>query len=317
MAAIDKILRKSNFSAAMTALATKLNSLFVRKETGKGLSTNDYTTAEKNKLAGIATGANNYTLPTASGTVLGGVKIGDNVQISNGAISVDLSGKVDKVAGKALSTNDYTTAEKTKLAGVETGANNYVLPAPTASTIGGVKAGDNVTISEDGTISAIQGKVDLSPYAKKGTTLAAYGITDAKIAGGVITLGANTITPLTQHQSLAAYAKSADVESTYAKKADITTVYKYRGSVDTYAKLPVNGQSVGDVYNVVAADASHNIKAGDNVVWNGNAWDNLSGVVDLSAYAKSADVASTYMKINDFPLATDDEITAIVNETIS
>lgn len=316
MAAIDKILRKSNFTAAMAALATKLNSLFVRKETGKGLSTNDYTTAEKNKLAGIAAGANNYTLPTASGTVLGGVKIGDNVQIASGVISVDLSGKVDKVAGKGLSTNDYTTAEKTKLAGVATGANNYVLPVPTASSIGGVKAGDNVTISEDGTISAIQGKVDLSSYAKKGTTLAAYGITDAKIAGGVITLGANTITPLTRHQSLAAYAKSADVESTYAKKTDITTVYKYRGSVDTYAKLPVNGQSVGDVYNVVAADTSHNIKPGDNVVWNGNAWDNLSGVVDLSAYAKSADVASTYMKINDFPLATDDEITAIVNETI-
>ena len=90
------------------------------------------------------------------------------------------------------------------------------------------------------------------------------------------------------------------------KKADITTVYKYRGSVNTYAELPVNGKAVGDVYNVVAADASNGIKAGDNVVWNGNAWDNLSGVVDLSAY----------MKINDFPLATDDEITAIVNETI-
>lgn len=61
-------------------------------------------------------------------------------------------------------------------------------------------------------------------------------------------MGANTITPLTQHQSLAAYAKSADVDSTYAKKADITTVYKYRGSVDTYADLPVNGNAVGDVY---------------------------------------------------------------------
>lgn len=241
MATIDKILRKSNFTAAMTALITKLNGLFVRKETGKGLSTNDYTAAEKEKLAGVAAGAN-----------------------------------------------------------------NYVLPAPTASTIGGVKAGNNVTISADGTISVVQGKVDLSPYAKKGTTLAAYGITDAKIANGVITLGTNTITPLTQHQSLAEYAKSADVDRTYAKKADITTVYKYRGSVNTYADLPVNGNAVGDVYNVVAADASHGIKAGDNVVWNGNAWDNLSGMVDLSAY----------MKINDFPLATDDEITAIVNETI-
>lgn len=34
-----------------------------------------------------------------------------------------LSGKVDKVEGKGLSTNDYTTAEKTKLAGIESGAN--------------------------------------------------------------------------------------------------------------------------------------------------------------------------------------------------
>lgn len=210
MATNDKILRKSNFAAAMTALIAKLNSLFVRKETGKGLSTNDYTAAEKAKLAGVAVGTN-----------------------------------------------------------------NYVLPAPTASTIGGVKAGNNVTISKDGTISAIQGQMDLSLYAK-----------------------------------------SADIDRTYAKKADITTVYKYRGSVNTYADLPVNGNAVGDVYNVVTADASHGIKAGDNVVWNGNTWDNLSGVVDLSAYIKAADADKKYMQLNDFPLSTDEEITAIVNETI-
>ena len=45
---------------------TLLNSK-VDKVSGKGLSTNDYTTAEKNKLAGIATGANNYSHPTTSG----------------------------------------------------------------------------------------------------------------------------------------------------------------------------------------------------------------------------------------------------------
>lgn len=65
---IDKIIRLSNLK---TFLA-QLKSLFVIKETGKGLSTNDYTTAEKTKLAGIATGANNYSLPTASSTILGG-----------------------------------------------------------------------------------------------------------------------------------------------------------------------------------------------------------------------------------------------------
>lgn len=275
MAVIDKILRKSNFTAAMNALVTALNGIFVKKEDGKGLSANDFTTEEKEKLAGIAEGANNYSLPTASDTTLGGVKIGENVQITKGVISVDLSGKVDKVEGKGLSTNDFTTAEKTKLAGVAEGANKYVLPVASASVLGGVKAGKNITIAADGTLSADQQKIDLSPYAK-----------------------------------------TADIEETYAKKSDLTTVYKYRGSVDTYADLPVNGQTVGDVYNVVAADTANGINAGDNVAWNGNSWDNLSGVVDLSAYAKAADVDKTYMKINDFPLATDDEIVAIVNETV-
>lgn len=37
-------------------------------------------------------------------------------------VTTAVSGKVDKVSGKQLSTNDYTTAEKTKLAGVATGA---------------------------------------------------------------------------------------------------------------------------------------------------------------------------------------------------
>lgn len=42
--------------------------------------------------------------------------------VTDGVAAVDLSGKVDKETGKGLSTNDYTTAEKTKLAGIATGA---------------------------------------------------------------------------------------------------------------------------------------------------------------------------------------------------
>lgn len=45
-----------------------------------------------------------------------------------------LAGKVDKVSGKQLSTNDYTTTEKNKLAGIAAGANNYSHPAYTART---------------------------------------------------------------------------------------------------------------------------------------------------------------------------------------
>lgn len=65
--------------------------------------------------------------------------------------TVDLSGKVDKVAGKGLSTNDYTTAEKTKLAGIAEGANKYVHPRYTAKTSGLYK----VTVDATGHVSAV------------------------------------------------------------------------------------------------------------------------------------------------------------------
>lgn len=48
---------------------------YVEKETGKGLSTNDFTTAEKNKLSGIAAGANNYVHPSYTAKASGLYKI--------------------------------------------------------------------------------------------------------------------------------------------------------------------------------------------------------------------------------------------------
>ena len=56
----------------------------VDKVEGKQLSTNDYTTEEQQKLASLS----NYTLPTASTTVLGGIKIGSDFSISSGVISL-------------------------------------------------------------------------------------------------------------------------------------------------------------------------------------------------------------------------------------
>lgn len=51
-------------------------------------TTASFTTEEKNKLAGIASGANAYTLPSA-GSSLGGVKTGGDVTISSGVITVN------------------------------------------------------------------------------------------------------------------------------------------------------------------------------------------------------------------------------------
>lgn len=69
-----------------------------------------------------------------------------------------ISGKVDKVTGKGLSTNDYTDTEKNKLAGIDANANNYSLPAAAANTLGGVKVGTNLSIDGNGVLSATDTK---------------------------------------------------------------------------------------------------------------------------------------------------------------
>lgn len=75
---------------------------FVAKETGKGLSTNDFTKAYKDKLDGIDAGANKYTLPTASSSTKGGVKIGSGLSMSGEVLSAPvMTGASASAAGAA------------------------------------------------------------------------------------------------------------------------------------------------------------------------------------------------------------------------
>ena len=102
----------------------------VDKVNGKGLSTNDYTTAEKEKLAGIATGANNYSLPTASDSVLGGVKIGSNLTITNGVLSADAQA-VDEAT--TTTSGLMSATDKSKLDGIDSSADVNVIEAITVN----------------------------------------------------------------------------------------------------------------------------------------------------------------------------------------
>ena len=72
----------------------------------------------------------------------------DGVLEKMGDWGVDLSGYVQKETGKGLSTNDYTTAEKTKLGGIEEGANTH--PTHTAAASGLYK----VTVDALGHVTA-------------------------------------------------------------------------------------------------------------------------------------------------------------------
>lgn len=101
-----------------------------------------------------------------------------------------------------------------------------------------------------------------------------------------------------------------NILANYAKLTDITSAYRYKGTVDNYSDLPTV-HKVGDVYNIKNADVANKIKAGDNVVWNGTEWDNLSGVVDLSAYLTKAESDSKYI-----PLQIDNKTTVTNNNTL-
>ena len=112
------------------------------------------TASDKSKLDGIANNANNYSLPTASSTIKGGITLGYSQNGKNYPVALDSNGKayvnvpwtdtntqydlspyaktadvnkalakkVDVVSGKGLSTEDFTAALKTKLNGIATGA---------------------------------------------------------------------------------------------------------------------------------------------------------------------------------------------------
>lgn len=76
----------------------------------------------------------------------------DNIatlQIKTTALENSLAGKVDKVSGKGLSTNDFTNAYKDKLDNMSAS-----LPIASASKLGGVKVGSGLSITSDGTLSA-------------------------------------------------------------------------------------------------------------------------------------------------------------------
>ena len=101
--------------------------------------------------------------------------------------------------------------------------------------------------------------------------------------------------------------------SEYAKSADYTTALLYKGTVATYAELPAEGQKVGDMYNVTAADPSHDLNAGENVAWNGTSWDNLGGVTDLSG--KVDKVEGKGLSTEDFTTDLKDKLEAIEEAT--
>ncbi len=151
-------------------------------------STNGLMSAtDKTKLDGIATGANKTTVDSALSST-------STNPVQNKIINSALANKVDKVDGKGLSTNDYTTTEKNKLAGIASGANAYTHPTSTGNKHipSGGSSGQILRWSSDGT--AVWGADNNTTYSAATTSAAGLMSADDKTKLNGIATGANAYT---------------------------------------------------------------------------------------------------------------------------
>ena len=94
-----------------------------------------------------------------------------------------LSGKVDKVSGKGLSTNDYTTAEKTKLAGLENYDDTSLSNAVSSAVNSGAKNCLRIMVQSQ-TVNGVTVTIDSDGvFTLSGTATA--DITDLRISTGL------------------------------------------------------------------------------------------------------------------------------------
>lgn len=119
--------------------------------------------------------SSSYTLPTASSSTLGGVKVGNNLSISeDGTLSANASqyelpiASTSTLGGIKIS-SDFTIDEDGTLHAASSGGSGYVLPVATASTLGGVKQGTNVTITSDGTLNATDTTYSVATSSQDGS----------------------------------------------------------------------------------------------------------------------------------------------------
>lgn len=303
---------KTSFQNLCEVLNTMLASK-VDKVSGKGLSTNDYTTAEKNKLAGIATGATKTTVDaTFSSTSTNPVQ---NKVISAAIddIGTQLDTKVDKVSGKGLSANDYTTAEKNKLSGIATGANKTVLEDALSTTSTNGIQNKAVALKFQGVDSDIEGinstlktKADASDLATVKSDLSKASTT----AGNAAT---------------AAAAVKKDLADNYYNKttvdSKISTIPKF--AITVVESLPDSNISVSTVYLLKGTKEETQNMYDEYIYITGTGWEKLgTQTMDLSGYATTAamntalekkvdKVSGKGLSTNDFTKAYKDKLDGI------
>ncbi|WP_406533422.1 hypothetical protein [Methanobrevibacter sp.] len=222
----------------------------VDKVTGKGLSTNDYTTTEKNKLAGIEAQANKYTHPTHTSKTSGLYKItvdgSGHVSAATAVAKSDITGlgiPASDTTYEEATTSDaglMSASDKTKLDGIDTGANKTTVDSSLSSSSTNPVQNKVINTALSNKAASSHSHGDITSDGKLGSTSGKPLITgtNGKISAGSFGSTAGTFAEgnhthsgyLTSHQSLDSKTVTLEKQATAESGFAATYVLKQGGT---------------------------------------------------------------------------------------
>ena len=263
---------------------------FVAKESGKGLSTNDYTTTEKNKLAGVATGA--------QVNVVESVKVnGTTLAVSSKAVNIDLSTKSDVSAipkfavevVTSLPTSNISTSTLYLVANSGSGNNaydEYIYANSKWEKLGTIDV-DLSGYTTDGEFTGHTGDSTIHVSSTEKSTW--NGKQDKLIAGTNITISGTTISAKDTTYGVASTSANGLMSASDKSKLDAITAsadaVSFTRNLSTGTKIgtiTINGTGT-DLYCEKNTDTTYN-----------NATTSTAGLMSASDKTKLDSVESTY-----------------------
>ncbi len=273
--------------------------------------------ADKLKLEGIAEGANNYVLPKASPTELGGIKVGSGLTISDGLLSTTGgTGTVTDVSvignngilGNVV--NSTTTPEITLSLGditpasVSTGAISATTITASGSITGDIDMGNltgaPLSPAQGGTgltsLDALKSALDLenvdntSDADKPISNLVQIAL-DKKLDKALLGI-ADGVAPL---------GTDGKIDAAYLP-ASITGDVAFKGAYDVSDPLPPVAESTGDYYITSVAGTTPGseltLEVGDWILSDGSTWSKITRGSDVSSF--NGRFGAVVPEINDY-----------------
>lgn len=281
---------------------------FVAQESGKGLSTNDYTTGEKTKLSGIAEGANKYVHPSYTAQKSGLYKVTvDAAGHVSGATAV---AKAD-ITALGIPAQD-TTYSNMAAATASAAGKAGLVPAPAAGKQASFLRGDGSWVVPENTTYAdattsthgLMSAADKTKLDGVATGAQVNKIESVKVNGTALTPDSSKAVNV----DLSAYAKSDDVTKEIASAVSGVTQIDY----SVVEALPSTGKK-GVIYLVANSGSGNNIY--DEYIYINSKFEKLgSREMDLSSYAKKTDIPTKVSSLtNDSGYQTAAQVTSAIN----